>query len=132
MITTSAKLTAILLTGTMAATAQDAKPDFGSLVHHWNFDEGRDWHDMPFPFETDADKAEDSVGSIKLTLPGPNTNRAWASGRQFSGVLLRGGWLRAQKNIDTLAGSATLSFWIRTKDSAKGKGSIIGDKEGVQ
>ena len=132
MITTSAKLTAILLAGTMAATAQDAKPDFGSLVHHWNFDEGRDWHDMPFPFETDADKAEDSVGSIKLTLPGPNTNRAWASGRQFSGVLLRGGWLRAQKNIDTLAGSATLSFWIRTKDSAKGKGSIIGDKEGVQ
>ena len=87
---------------------------------------------MPFPFVTDIDRADDAVGNIKLTLPGPDTNKAWASGRQFSGVQLRGGWLRAQKNIDTLAGSATLSFWIRTKDASNGKASIIGDKDGIQ
>ncbi|MBR5185118.1 MAG: LamG domain-containing protein, partial [Akkermansia sp.] len=132
MITTSSKLTAILLAGALAVSAQESKPSFDSLVHHWNLDEGRDWHDMPFPFETDIDRADDSVGSNKLIIPGPKTNKVWASGRQFSGIQLRGGWVRAQKNIDTLAGSATLSFWMRSKDTSDGKASVIGDKDGIQ
>ena len=44
----------------------------------------------------------------------------------------RGGWVRAQKNIDSLAGSATLSFWMRSKDTSDGKASVIGDKDGIQ
>lgn len=132
MITTSSKLTAILLAGALAVSAQESKPSFDSLVHHWNLDEGRDWHDMPFPFETEVDRADDSVGSNKLIIPGPKTNKVWASGRQFSGIQLRGGWVRAQKNIDTLAGSATLSFWMRSKDTSDGKASVIGDKDGIQ
>ena len=111
MITTSSKLTAILLAGALAVSAQESKPSFDSLVHHWNLDEGRDWHDMPFPFETDIDRADDSVGSNKLIIPGPKTNNVWASGRQFSGIQLRGGWVRAQKNIDIFIRLNRLGQW---------------------
>lgn len=123
----TATFTAMMLAGMLTATA-DNGADFSKLTHHWNFDEGRDWHNMPFPFETNADRTEDHVGKAHLRIPGGKPNRSWVSGRQYSGVKLNGAWLPAEKNIDTLAGDATLSLWICTKDEAV----LIGDTEGVQ
>lgn len=43
---------------------------FESLVHHWNFDEGPDWHDDPFQAEAKAEVARDSIGSIDARFEG--------------------------------------------------------------
>ncbi len=102
--------------------------DFKSLVHHWNFDEGRDWHNMPFPFHSEAQQADDSVGSVALNLPGRNKDRAWAAGRQYSGVRMSAGSLEATDNLKVLAGTCSISFWLRMK---KTEGYIIGDRKGI-
>lgn len=129
---TAQKAALLMILGGAIPMVQADEADFSKLVHHWSLDEGRDWHNMPFPYETDVKQAKDFVGKAHLTLPGAHTNKVWASGRQFSGVRLHGGWLRAKANITTLAGDASLSFWIRTADTAKGNGSIIGSKNGIQ
>lgn len=107
---------------------QAASSDFDSLAHHWNFDEGRDWHMMPQPFHSNENKAHDSVGSIRFALPGKNPDATWASGRQYSGVRLNSGGLTASNNIEALAGTCSLSFWIRMKDT---KGYVVGDRKGI-
>lgn len=122
-------ITAIMAAGVSCA-ADDAKADFSKLVHHWNFDEGRDWHNMPFPFKSEADNAHDSVGEAHASISEP-VNETWISGRQFSGVRMRGGLISVRKNIDTLAGSCSLSFWLRQSKSNKGDNCIFGDSEGL-
>ena len=102
--------------------------DFGALVHHWSFDEGREWHRMPFPYQSDAEVAHDSVGSLDLKIPGKDKDATWASGRQYSGVRMSTGGLAASGSIDALRGTCTLSFWLRM---GKTQGSVIGDKKKV-
>ena len=38
------------------------------LVHHWNFDEGPDWHDSAFQSVYNGTQAFDSQGSSHATL----------------------------------------------------------------
>ena len=105
-----------------------AESDFSALVHHWNFDEGREWHRMPFPYHSDAAEARDSVGTLNLKIPGKDKDATWASGRQYSGVRLNTGGLAASGGIDALKGSCSLSFWLKAD---KTQGVVIGDKKQV-
>ena len=105
-----------------------AEADFSALVHHWNFDEGREWHRMPFPYHSDAAEARDSVGTLNLKIPGKDKDATWASGRQYSGVRLNTGGLSASVGIDALKGSCSLSFWLKAD---KTQGVVIGDKKQV-
>ena len=100
--------------------------DFSALVHHWNFDEGREWHRMPFPYQSDAAVAHDSVGNLDLKIPGKDKDATWASGRQYSGVRMSTGGLAAAGSIDALRGTCTLSFWLRM---GRTQGTVIGDKK---
>ena len=100
--------------------------DFSALVHHWNFDEGREWHRMPFPYQSDAAVAHDSVGNLDLKIPGKDKDATWASGRQYSGVRMGTGGLAAAGSIDALRGTCTLSFWLRM---GRTQGTVIGDKK---
>ncbi len=98
----------------LAQAASAALSD--GLVHHWNFDEGPDWHDHPFQSVCTNTVALDSVGSAHATLQnlGPSN---WVSGRQFAGLLFDGvnEHLAVATNLaNTLGGSASLSFWLRT------------------
>ena len=103
-----------------------AESDFSALVHHWNFDEGREWHRMPFPYHSDAAEARDSVGTLNLKIPGKDKDATWASGRQYSGVRLNTGGLAVSGGIDSMKESFTLSFWLK---SGKTQGVVIGDKK---
>lgn len=102
--------------------------DFSALVHHWNFDEGREWHRMPFPYESKASIARDSVGNLDLKLPGKDMDVTWASGRQYSGVRTNTGGLTSSSGIDALNDTCSLSFWLRM---GKTQGSVIGEKKKV-
>ena len=105
-----------------------AENDFSALVHHWNFDEGREWHRMAFPYQSDAKVAHDSVGSLDLKIPGKDKDAVWASGRQYSGVRLNTGGLSVSGGIETLKDSFSLSFWLKM---GKTQGVLIGDKKQV-
>ena len=105
-----------------------ADDDFAALVHHWNFDEGREWHRMPFPYESRAGVARDSVGNIDLKLPGKDKDETWASGRQYSGVRTNTGGLTSSSSIDALNDTCSLSFWLRM---GKTQGRVIGDKKNI-
>jgi len=86
------------------------------LVHHWNFDEGPDWHDDPFQAAGTATVARDSAGAADAALQ--NMSGAnWVSGRQFTGLAFDGvnDFLLVNTNLaPTLGGTASLSFWLRT------------------
>ena len=49
-------LQSVLAAITVAGGVVSAAPsdDFAALKAHWNFDEGRDWHNMPMPYQSDA------------------------------------------------------------------------------
>lgn len=76
--------TIFCISGRTLLDCSGAQPDFTTLTHHWNFDEGRDWHNMPFPYANGPSTAMDSVGDNPITIANPAS--AWASGRQFSGA----------------------------------------------
>lgn len=112
--------------------------DFSGLKGHWNFDEGRDWHNMEFPFSRPVSKADDSVGSNPLSLSGNlDPLKSWVSGRQFSGILFDapGQLLKSARDLDELKGTSSLSYWLKTK--AKGESGfksspgVIGDATGM-
>lgn len=113
----------------LCSATYGSEADFKALAHHWNFDEGRDWHNMPFPYESDAKKALDSVGSNDITLPGKKANDIWCSGRQFSGVRFSnsGMQLNNKSSLQELKGSASLSFWFQgtKKSSSAAEGDIV-------
>jgi hypothetical protein len=88
----------------------------GGLAHHWSFDEGPDWHDTPFGFVCTNTIAIDHVSGANATLRNMGSSN-WVSGRQFSALEFNGEnqYLALATNLaDTLGGSASLSFWLRT------------------
>lgn len=119
----------IMLAGAFCTIAQAGQPDFSSLTHHWNFDEGRDWHNMPFPYTATPDIAADSVGGVPITITKPET--AWASGRQFSGVRLSISGMLAKNPLAELCDSCTLSYWLRVPRADAGNIAAIGDRNGI-
>ena len=86
------------------------------LVHHWNFDEGPDWHDSPFQMVCTNTIAWDSAGTAHATLQNMGSSN-WVSGRQFTALAFDGlnDHLTVATNLaNTLGGTASLSFWVRT------------------
>ncbi|MCX6855613.1 MAG: tandem-95 repeat protein [Verrucomicrobia bacterium] len=86
------------------------------LVHHWNFDEGPDWHDSAFQSVYAGTLARDSAGTADATLQNMGA-ASWVSGRQFTGLAFDGvddSLTVAGDLAATLGGSATLSLWLRT------------------
>lgn len=87
-----------------------------NLVHHWNFDEGQDWHDSAFATQSTNTLAWDFVGTAHAALTGMDSTN-WVSGRQFTAVAFDGvnDYLAVTNNLAlTLGGTASLSFWIKT------------------
>jgi hypothetical protein len=86
------------------------------LVHHWNLDEGPDWHDSPFQAIHEGTQANDSEGALHATLQNM-TPANWVSGRQYSGLEFNGinQYLSVNSSLaTTLGGSASVSLYIRT------------------
>ncbi|MDR2982991.1 MAG: FG-GAP-like repeat-containing protein [Puniceicoccales bacterium] len=100
----------------LASSPIQAMEDFSQLKSHWNFDEARDWHNMPFPFAQSVSRALDSVGNNDLIL-GPQLDpvTAWVSGRQYSGIKLAGpnDLLEFSRPVPELQKTASLSYWIK-------------------
>ncbi len=89
------------------------------LVHHWNFDEGPDWHDSPFLAVATNTVAYDQVGLADAALRNMG-GASWVSGRQFTALLFDGATahLEVAANLaETLGGTASLSFWLLTTQS---------------
>lgn len=102
-------LAVALVTSSMAA------PPAG-LVHHWNFDEGPDWHDSPSRSVATNTVALDANGSADASLQNMGGSN-WVSGRQFTALGFDGvnEHLSVATNLaGTLGGTASLSFWLRT------------------
>ena len=98
-------LTSILLLGSTSMGA-----GFESLAHHWNFDEGPDWHDDPFQTIATATVVQDRVGSANASLQGMD-GTAFVSGRQYTGLAFDG------VNDSLLATSSlggTINIWDAT------------------
>ncbi len=108
-----------------------ADPAFANdLVHHWSFDEGRDWHNDPFDLIVSTVETTDFVSGANAALVnmGPAN---WVSGRQFSALEFDGQDDHLDVGVDlaaTLGDSAALSFWLKTTDT----GTLSpGDSPGV-
>lgn len=86
------------------------------LVHHWNFDDGPDWHDSAFESVATNTVALDLVGGANAVLVNM-TGSNWVSGRQFTALQFDGvnEYLSLSTNLaSTLGGTASLSLWLRT------------------
>lgn len=86
------------------------------LIHHWNMDDGQDWHDSAFCAGSTNVIAVDSVGQAHALLKNMGKTN-WVSGRQFTAVCLDGvnDYLDVTENLGkTLGKTATLSLWVRT------------------
>ena len=113
--------------------AQGATPadDFAALTAHWNFDIGRNWHNMPFPYETEGSLAEEPVSGNHISFNpqrgvGAPDNSCWVSGRQYSGI--RGcNAMVPTKPLVELNGSVSLSFWMKLYGQPNTRG-IIGSE----
>jgi hypothetical protein len=105
--------------GTPASSALVLAPGMASdgILHQWNFDEARDWHDSPFgPLEKAPAKVLDLAGGWDLTPVGLTATN-WVSGREFMAVQMPGGAAHLDAGRDLapeLGGTASLAFWIRT------------------
>lgn len=111
--------------------------NFTSLYAHWNFDEGRDWHNMSYPFTDSSTTAKDSVGTNTATLSsGMDSCAAWVSGRQFSGLRFSAGDKLTLSSAPTLTGNVSISYWIKTSangtDVATTSPGILGSASAVQ
>ncbi len=84
---TNKKPTSILLTSliTVALSAGVVFATPPGLLHHWNFDEGPDWHDDEFQAEYQSVIVIDYVGGLEMTLHNMDPSD-WVSGRQFKGL----------------------------------------------
>jgi len=92
------------------------------LIHHWNFDEGPDWHDSAFQTVYAGTLARDSAGTADATLQNMGAAN-WVSGRQFTGLEFDGvdDHVANPFNLATDLGvSATLSLWLRTTQVGTG------------
>ena len=115
----------------LSISSVSAVDDFAHLTAHWNFDEGRDWHNMPYPYQIRPSHTADLVGERGICLhatkaPNKLGNDAWVAGRQYSGV--RGlNYMVAKEELCELNGSCTLSFWMRLNGEPNTRG-IIGSE----
>ncbi len=94
------------------------------LTHHWNFDEGPDWHDDPFQTVHQGSTAYDLVGGADAALLNMD-HAAWVSGRQYTGLAFDGiddHLVVATDLSAALGGTASLSFWLMTTQT----GSDVG------
>lgn len=127
--------TAVLLSCLSAAglsTSVHAAGELDGLKAHWNFDEGRDWHNMEFPYTHEQKTTRDWVGANDLTVsPEIDAVKDWAPGRQWSGIRLAkpGAHMKTKEPIRTLAGTATVSFWIKTTGK---QGGVLGSDKGLE
>lgn len=86
------------------------------LLHHWNFDEGPDWHDSPFQTSYNGTTAYNYGSSSNAALQNMDATN-WVSGRQFTALQFNGvdESLNVGTNLATaLGGTNSFSFWIRT------------------
>jgi hypothetical protein len=100
----------------LMCSAMAAHATTNNLVHHWNFDEGQDWHDSAFGTQSTNAIAWDFVGTAHATLTGMDSTN-WVSGRQFTAVAFDGvnDYLAVTPSLaTTLGGTASLSCWIKT------------------
>ena len=103
---------ALLLAGTDGVQAAITN----AMTHHWNFDEGPDWHDAPFGSVATITNALDLVGGWNASLENLSGSN-WVSGHAFTCVQLpgRSAWLNVGQSLAAeLGGPASLSFWLRT------------------
>jgi len=102
------------LTLAVAMSAPAAIPS--GLVHHWNFDEGPDWHDSAFQSVCTNTVTSDVVGGADASLQNMGSSN-WVSGRQFTALEFDGvneHLVVATNLASTLGNTASLSFWLRT------------------
>jgi len=104
---------------TVAPTALVLAPGAGAdgILHQWNFDEVKDWHDSPFGPLTNAPTVLlDLAGGWDLTPVGLTATN-WVSGREGMAVELPGetAYLESSRNLALdLGGTASLAFWLCT------------------
>lgn len=116
-------ITALSLSAAGAALSDD----FASLTAHWNFDIGRNWHNMPFPYEAQESLAEEPVGGNHISFDprgvGNPDNSCWVSGRQHSGI--RGcNTMIPARPLEVLNGSTSISFWMKLYGKPNTRGVI--------
>ena len=105
-----------MLVALLAGSAPVPAAMTNALTHHWNFDEGPDWHDAPFGSVAAITNALDLAGGWNATLVNLSGSN-WVSGREFTCVQFPGvsAWLNVGQNLASeLGGTASLSFWLRT------------------
>lgn len=108
--------TTLFLASLMLLISTSMGAGFETLSHHWNFDEGPDWHDDPFQTVATATVVKDAVGTADATLQNMD-GTAFVSGRQYTGLEFDGtddSLLSAADVAPVLGGTASLSFWIKT------------------
>lgn len=118
-------LAAIAVAGGVVSAAPS--DDFTALKAHWNFDEGRDWHNMPMPYQSDAVCAAELTGKADALMFNESftaDNKVWISGRQYSGIA-PGRLLTTMKEMPWFNGSVTFSYWTRL-NGAPNKRGVIG------
>lgn len=115
---------------TVGAAVAAPADDFAALKAHWSFDEGRDWHNMPYPYQTEISWATDLVGGAGDLMLNPAdgqflpaNNTAWVSGRQHSGIADSNG-MTTMKELHWLNGSSTFSYWTRLNGRPNKRGVI--------
>lgn len=89
------------------------------LVHQWNFDESRDWHDSPYAVPALPGLFHDMVGGLPATPVGLDAT-AVVSGREFMALGFSGNGTKlqlAQNLAPVLGGTASFAFWMRTTAS---------------
>lgn len=122
-------LQSVLAAITVAGGVVSAAPsdDFAALKAHWNFDEGRNWHNMPMPYQSDAVCAAELTGKADALMFNESftaDNKVWISGRQYSGIA-PGRLLTTMKELPWFNGSVTFSYWTRL-NGAPNKRGVIG------
>ena len=125
----SAAMAALAVTADSVAAAP--RDDFAALKAHWSFDEGRNWHNMTYPYEVKVVSASELSGNsenLMLNYDGryflPVNNGDWVAGRQHSGIANCNG-MTTTKDLSWLNGSTTLSYWTRL-DGKPNKRGLIG------
>ncbi len=121
-------LALVLLTMVQAGWAIPA-----GMVHHWNFDEGPDWHDDPFGSVCAVTQVWDSVSGDLATLVDMGSGN-WVSGEQFSGLEFDGvsNYVSVAGDLSNPLGrSASLVFWIRTIQTGGVSGRVSPGVVGV-
>jgi autotransporter-associated beta strand protein len=86
------------------------------LIHQWNFDESRDWHDSPYAAASLPAVLSDLAGSLTATPSGMGDS-AVISGCEFMALSFPGNGSKLQVSQDLapeLGGTASLAFWMRT------------------